>query len=109
VDIGNWLQVNGEAIYGSRKYLVNSIKEGDQEIYFTTKDGQLFCILTKWDTQIEINLAGGQQINEISLLGSDERIIWETDGDKLVIELPGLTVDEVPCLDAWTIKVELEE
>ena len=35
---------------------------------------------------------------------------WELVKDNtLIIEIPKLTIDEIPCLHAWTLKIEFEE
>ena len=46
-DIGGWLKVNGEAIYGSRPWLVAS--QGDQIRFTQSKDGRyLYAIHKGW-------------------------------------------------------------
>ncbi|MCK5776855.1 MAG: alpha-L-fucosidase, partial [Bacteroidales bacterium] len=110
VDIGDWLSVNGEAIYGTRKLPLSKDKRTDQEVYFTSKNKALFCIFTKWTNTIEINLLNGEKIKDVSFLGYDEILKWEIiKSNKLVIEIPRLTIDEIPCLYAWTLKIEFED
>ncbi len=109
LDIGNWLKVNGEAIYGSRKYVVSNQKDDNQETFFTAKTGHLFCIFTSWNDLIEISLPAVEKVKEIRMLGINEKMKWTSEGNVLIIEIPKLTVDEVPCLHAWTLKVELDE
>ena len=43
------------------------------------------------------------------MLGYDGLIKWESvEGNKLKIQIPRLTINEIPCLYAWTLKMELE-
>ena len=109
IDIGNWLNVNGEAIYGTRKSSVRKLKKMDQEAYFTSKNKKLFCIFTKWTDTVKINLLNGENIRNVSFLGYDKKIKWKLiTPNNLIIEIPKLTIDEIPCLHAWTLKIEFE-
>ena len=108
LDIGKWLEVNGEAIYGTRKRAVNSQNSDDQKVYFTAKEGAVFCIFTKWNKEIVINLLDKEDAENVKLLGYDGVIRWKmVENNKLVIEIPRLTIDEIPCLSAWSLKIEL--
>jgi alpha-L-fucosidase len=108
-DIGQWLEVNGEAIYETRKSPIPKQERTSQEVYFTCKDKELFCIFIQWTDSIEIKLAEGEKVKDISMLSYDEVIKWElVEGNKVRIQIPRLTINELPCLFAWTLKIELE-
>jgi alpha-L-fucosidase len=110
MDIGQWLEVNSEAIYETRKSSVDRQESTNQEVYYTTKDKALFCIFTKWTDIIEINLVDGEYVKNISLLAYSGKIHWElSDGNKLRIQIPKLTINELPCFHAWSLKIELDE
>ena len=110
IDIGNWLNVNGEAIYGTRKSSVRKLKGSDQEAYFTSKNKKLYCIFIKWTDSITLNLLNGENIKNVSFLGYDKKIKWKLiEPNKLIIEIPKLTIDEIPCLHAWTLGIEFDE
>jgi len=110
LDIGDWLKVNGEAIYGTRKYSVSSIKSDEQNLYFSSKENEIFCIFTKWNDNVDINLSSKENVKNVTLLGYDGEINWKIDDDnKLIIEIPKLTIDEIPCLYAWSLKIKLKE
>jgi len=109
MDIGRWLEVNGEAIYETRKSPIPKQERTSQEVYFTCKDNELFCIFTQWTDSIEIKLAQGEKVKEISMLSYDGVIKWElVEGNKVRIQIPRLTINEIPCLYAWTLKIELQ-
>lgn len=107
LDIGKWLKVNGEAIYGTRKYADKGQKSGDQEVYFTVKQKALYGIFTKWRKNIKIKLAAKDTVKNVTILGYAGKINWElTANNQIMIEIPRLTINEIPCLYAWTLKIE---
>jgi alpha-L-fucosidase len=109
IDIGDWLEVNGEAIYGTRKRRIQHQETKDQEIYFTTKNSAIYCLFTVWEDHIDIKLLPDENIDQVAMLGYQKAVQWHVDGDTLTIELPKITVAEIPCLHAWSFKIALEE
>jgi alpha-L-fucosidase len=135
--LGEWLKVNGEAIYGSRKwvracqwsekglkdwkpegvhYLPNSyiIKQtidpepgyAVREIFFTQKGNDLFAIVPKWPKEtLIIRDCKIKDTSAITLLGTDIKIDFEQIGDDLVLNVPCLTPEELPCNHAYTFKI----
>jgi alpha-L-fucosidase len=72
-EIGEWLNVNGEAIYCTRQWEENTLNTPDT--YFTTKGNDLYLIVTEWNNKpITINVQG--KIKNISLLGSDKKVSY---------------------------------
>ncbi|WP_430968794.1 alpha-L-fucosidase [Spongiimicrobium sp. 2-473A-2-J] len=109
-DIGSWLKVNGEGIYETRKMAVDIQKRTREAVYFTRKTNALFCIFTQWKDTIQVSLLKGEQIKDVSMLGYDGKLKWKLgENDTLIIEIPKLTIDKIPCLYAWTLKIEFEE
>jgi len=107
LDIGKWLKVNGEAIYLTRKSQVTRPERTGQDVYFTSKENELFCIFTDWTDTIEIKLSEGEDILSVSMLAYDGKIKWEiVKGNTLRIQIPRLTLNDLPCLYAWTMKIE---
>ena len=107
-DIGDWLRVNGDAIYGSRKSSKYS-KQEDNGVYYTQGEDALFAIFTKWpDGKLVLSLDSKIKPKSIRMLGVDQEIKWKKEESKLIISLPQLTINKVPCLHAWSLKIELE-
>lgn len=103
-DIGEWLFINGEAIYGSVEYC-SSIETPSQSIYFTAKEQSVYAIFSKWTKELKFNLAWSEKVRKIRLLGYDRDLSYKIDGNMIIIELPTLSISEIPCRHAWTLKI----
>ncbi|MDP4213840.1 MAG: alpha-L-fucosidase [Bacteroidota bacterium] len=114
VDIGKWLKVNGEAIYGSRPWLVSH--QGDSLRFTQSKDRRyVFAIHTGWpDHEMVIkNLRLDKQAS-IQLLGSEQKLQWknvsaEDGGGQVVVEIPQSLKSSIPCDYAYTLKIQLAD
>jgi alpha-L-fucosidase len=75
-DIGAWLKVNGEAIYGSRPFEVH----GDTALYYTRNKGKLYATLINWkDAPIRlkalaVNGATLGMVTKVELLNNNAAI-----------------------------------
>jgi alpha-L-fucosidase len=112
-EIGKWMASNGQGIYGSRPWKVfgevpdnmtlikagnfneGRIKYTDQDIRFTVKGNNMyaFCLdIPKGDIQIKSlgknSALNTKRISSIKMLGSDEHISWQQDGNTLTIKKP---------------------
>jgi len=109
-DVGSWLAVNGEAIYGTRPWRVygegptkvaaGSFHDTDTATYtaedfrFTTKGNDLYAIELGWPTGGEAiihslgTIVGARKIASAALLGSDTKLQFRQDADALHIQVP---------------------
>jgi len=107
--IGAWLDINGEAIYGTRpwttygegptKVVAGSFHDTAggaftaQDIRFTTKDSALYAIALGWPADGHLTIhslgsAGNFKAGGVTLLGSPAKIVFKQEGDGLHLELP---------------------
>ena len=112
-EIGAWLKVNGEAIYGSRPWKIygegptetveghlseqRNKQMGPEDIRFTTQGGGLYATalgLAEQEWTIESLRAGsehleGRAVSAVRLLGYEGDLDWSQREDALVIRSPG--------------------
>ncbi len=114
--IAKWMDVNREAIFGTRPWVVfgegpalagaapikaQGFNEGKgkpftaDDVRFTTKDGVLYAIAMGWPTKeltiTSLGSAAGKlahPVTGITLLGSDEKIDWKQTDAAVVIQPP---------------------
>lgn len=76
--MGDWLRINGEAIYGSRYWKVSEQEEGS--LSFTTNGQNLYAIARERPTrELTIKGAAGwraDHVKSVRLLGSDDEVDW---------------------------------
>jgi alpha-L-fucosidase len=101
--IGQWLGVNGDAIYGTRPWKMS--EEG--RVHFTTKGQTLYAISLAWPTNDLIIPALGQgrlldgKIEKVELLGHNGALEFTQDADGLKVKFPS----EKPCDFAYAVKI----
>jgi alpha-L-fucosidase len=103
IDMGDWLKVNGEAIYDSRVWQKQPAT-AIPDVFFTCKGSDLYVICTKWP-QKSLVIPGIKSSGKISLLGSSIKVNAQANG-KLTIQPPSINPGNMPCSHAWVFKVE---
>ncbi len=111
-EVGDWLATNGEAIYGTRPAEPSSYGA----IRFTrSKSGDVvyaFLISEKDEVELPASIAipkfGAGRITEISLLGTEERLQWEEQGQTVKITVPAGLKSRSPLRYAATLRLRFE-
>lgn len=90
-EFGDWLSVNGEAIFETRPWVVaEGITENGTEVRFTEKKGTVYATLfdePQGDT-VTIRDFFHQEGGEVQLLGYEGPLAWQQNGGNLEIEWP---------------------
>jgi len=126
LDVGAWLTVNGEAVYGTRpwriygegptKVAAGSFHDTDTPTYkpedfrFTTKGEVLYAIGLAWPTNGEAVIhsltqtVGSERVRSVALLGSDTKLQFNQRADGLHVQLPA----QAPAKYAYAIAVTFD-
>jgi alpha-L-fucosidase len=121
--IGDWLQVNGEAIYGARPWVKfgegpTEVKAGAfsdhaekpftaRDVRFTTKGNAVYAICLGWPQDaFHIESLGTKnlpdmKVSAVSMLGVDEPLKWSQKKKEITIRAPRTP----PCRHAYAIKI----
>jgi alpha-L-fucosidase len=105
---GAWLQVNGEAIYGTRPW--NIFKEGEDLRFTQSRDGKyLYVIALKWPGKtLTIRSARAVSGSRIVMLGLRHNLQWHQNAQSLTVEIPQSIEQHKPCDQAYALKIEAQ-
>jgi alpha-L-fucosidase len=122
-DMGNWLQTNGDAIYGTKAYkqsyqwsegkipkksdesfmagysvskLVKPSKDNAHiETFFTTKGKDLYCIVPGYRSSMSLRNFKPAAGTVISILGNSKSLPFKRAGNDCVVDLSGLKPGDI--------------
>lgn len=102
--LGDWMDVNGEAIYGTSAAPELILSHG---VRATKKEGACYLFCPRYFVE-EISVKGviGKEVHA-TLLGSCAPVEVRREGETLLLRLPRLTVDELPCRHMYTLKLTI--
>ncbi|QSJ19224.1 alpha-L-fucosidase [Nostoc sp. UHCC 0702] len=104
--LGKWLDINGEAIFGSRYWIRSEdVTSEGLQVRYTTNRGNLYAVLLDTPTSHQITIQGLvlPRNTTITMLGVRGRLKWEQYGQNLLITLPQMS--KVKKSPAYTLRI----
>lgn len=106
--IGRWLDVNGEAIYGTTCWAKADPSLRKEGVYFTRKGAAIYLIFTRWP-QMEIAVPSIGKVRNVTPLGFSAKVAWRQENGGLVLSVPPVVPTESLGFAAWTLRIETED
>jgi alpha-L-fucosidase len=104
LDIGNWLSVNGEAIYDTRAWKPASLNK-DSTVFFTEKNKSVYAICTKWPAKpLSVKGVSGKQLS-VQLLENKIPVKSVVKDGMLVIYPPVFSPEKINNAHAYVFKI----
>ncbi len=131
--LGDWLRINGEAVYDTSPWLVaaegptqlkkggqfnedNSLRYAAQDIRFTCNGNALYATVLAWPGEhaaIKSFVPDGEtwaglypsEISSITMLGDGKPLAWHQTHEALIVSTP----KQKPCDHAFVFKISLKE
>jgi alpha-L-fucosidase len=111
-EVGAWLRVNGEGIYGTRAREGELWREGDDLRFTQSKDRRtVYAFALTWPgTKLVLRSVRARPGSVVRMLGTDTALAWHQSDTGLEIELPAGLQEAArrPCGFAWGFQIGVE-
>ncbi|XP_064459150.1 alpha-L-fucosidase-like [Ornithodoros turicata] len=110
--LGAWLRINGEAVYGTRSWLIHHDTASNDVWYTASKDGRVvYAFVLTWpkDGKLILRSIDAGSWVRLSMLGYKEELRYELLEPGLVIFFPNADLNLLPSTWAWVVKIEEAE
>jgi len=108
-EVGEWLRVNGEAIYGTRPREADLWSEGPELRFTRTKDGAtIYALALQWPGEkLALRSVSLKEGSAVRMLGTAEQLRWTQSENGVEVQLPPAMQNESrrPCRFAWVFEI----
>jgi alpha-L-fucosidase len=101
--LGAWLDVNGEAVFGTRPWRTAEGDAGGKPVRFTARPGTLYATVFDPPAPGNVLLSGllGAPNMEVRMLGQDSSLVWRQADNGVFVFLPS----ELPATEAYSLRL----
>ena len=109
-EIGDWMQVNGEGIYGTKA--IAPYQCGD--VYYTAKGDYVYAFYMPAEgeslpAQVDLGSFVPVSSKGVSLLGSKRTLKWKRNpGGTVSVQVPQPVLEKLPCDHIWCFKIKVK-
>lgn len=108
VQLGEWLSINGEAIYGSVPWTAHQNDTLAEGVWFTQNNGALYASVLTWPSDDVLKLGAVSEKftdgTQVSMLGTSSSLLWSESDGVVSISMPNRA--NIYSNDAWVLKIQ---
>lgn len=91
--MGKWLAINGNGVYGSKPWLHQN-DTTNPNVWYTSKNESVFGFLLKWSSDnVKLSAFNESKFEDIKLLGYNNKIEWTLTNDQVEIDTSKIRLD----------------
>ncbi|NP_001279640.1 tissue alpha-L-fucosidase precursor [Callorhinchus milii] len=106
--LGQWLRVNGEAVYASKPWRVQQENSTDR-VWYTSKGSAVYATFLNWPETNTLTLQSPEvtSTTQVTMLGVSQPLKWSHSSPKgISIMLSSIPWPTLPSRLGWTVKLE---
>lgn len=108
LQLGEWLDINGEAIYSTKPWTYQN-DSVNSHVWYTSNSDAVYAISLDWTQDGTVVLGSAQELFKseetvVTLLGNEGKLKWMLDGTKVEVTLPDKAI--VKSETAWVLKIK---
>jgi len=109
LQMGQWLSVNGEAIYSTKPWRAQN-DTVNEHVWYTSKNGTVYAITLQWPYTGVLTLGApiSTHNTQVTMLGYEGKFVWKPATDKggLIVTVPCIPTNILKSKWAWVFKLE---